>query len=48
MSTEPQQWAIAHESGPETQKRRVFGRPSQTLNHHGTPKMWAIGHEKQL
>jgi hypothetical protein len=26
----PKQWAIAHENGPEMQKRRVFGHASQT------------------
>jgi formamidopyrimidine-DNA glycosylase len=26
----PKLWAIAHENGPKTQKRQVFGRASQT------------------
>jgi hypothetical protein len=48
----PKLWAIAHENGPKTQKRRVFGHASQTctechglVNHYGTPKLWAIAHK---
>jgi formamidopyrimidine-DNA glycosylase len=32
----PKQWAIAHENGPEKQKRWVFGHASQTCTKcHG-------------
>jgi hypothetical protein len=48
----PKQWAIAHENGPKTQKRCVFGHASQTCTEcHGpcksprTSKQWEIAHK---
>jgi hypothetical protein len=48
----PKLCAIAHENGPKTQKRRVFGHATQTCtNSHGpckSPqnlKLWAIAHK---
>jgi hypothetical protein len=35
----PKLWEIAHEKGPKTQKRRVFGHASQTCTEcHGPCK----------
>ena len=38
----PKLWAIAHENGPKTQKRRVFGHATQTCTEcHGPYKsLW--------
>src|SRR3954469_10060466 len=51
----PKLWAIAHENGHKTRKRRVFGHNSQTciglkvvVNIPGTPKQWAIAHENGI
>jgi hypothetical protein len=33
----PKLWAIAHENGPKTQKRRVFGHTSQTCTEYHGP-----------
>jgi hypothetical protein len=48
----PKLWAIAHENGPKTQKRRVLVMPLKhvlsvmgLVNHPETPKLWAIAHE---
>src|SRR3954470_16841167 len=45
-------WAIAHENGRKTRKRRVYGHifPTRigrkvTVNRPRTPKLWAIAHE---
>ena len=38
-------WAITHENGHNTQKRRVFGHNSQTCKSPWNPKLWAIAHE---
>ena len=45
-------WAITHENGHNTQKRRVFGHalkhvsgPTVILNCPGTLILWAITHE---
>src|SRR3954468_19714031 len=49
----PKLWAIAHENGHKTRKRRVSGHIFQhvsgrkvTVNRPRTPKLWAIAHEK--
>src|SRR3954469_591251 len=45
-------WAIAHENGHKTRKRRVYGhifptciRSEVTVNLPRTPKLWEIAHE---
>ena len=48
----PKPWAIAHENGHKTRKRRVFGQISQTFirsyclcKSPGNPKTVVIAHE---
>ena len=48
----PKQWAIDHEDGHKTRKRRVFGHALKHVsgitvvpNRPEAPKLWAITHE---